>query len=209
MLVWLSHAPQPDLSADAPAVDRWHAGGNPFVVCRQRGAEDDLAIGFCLATPSLRPRRIAAQSIHDHIARIARPPSLKEIAAARRNPEQAAAGCRDHAGALAQLSAAAANAGLDIRVFGSWMWQTLTGDPHVSSDSDLDLLIDVSTAAEADRAAALLQTASADSPLRVDGEFSISGKGEVHWREYLTGGPELLIKSIATVRMIRRDDLWK
>jgi phosphoribosyl-dephospho-CoA transferase len=196
MLVWLSQTPQPDLAADAPAVAQWHAQGNPFVVCRQRGEGDRLSLGFCLAASGLRPRRIAAYSRSEMIVRAARPPSLAEVAKA-------------HPETLGHLSAAAANAGLDVRVFGSWMWQTLSGVSHVAADSDLDVLIDVSAAAGADRTAAFLQTASADSPFRVDGEFSISGKGEVHWREYLNGTAELLLKSIVAARMIRRDDLWK
>lgn len=195
-LVWLSRTPRPDVAGDASAVDRWHAAGNPFVVCRQRGGDDSVPLGFCEASPGQRPRRIAAHSRREEIARTARPPSLGEVAALQ-------------PGTFARLSDAAAMAGVDIRVFGSWMWQTLTGDPHVVADSDLDVLIDVSAADDADRAASFLQTASADSPFKIDGELSVPGKGEVHWREYLYGGPELLLKSIATVRMIRRDGLWK
>ena len=191
-LVWLAHAPQPELVGDTSTVDLWHAAGHPFVVCRQRSGHDLLSLGFCLATPGQRPRRIAVQAGHDQILRAARPPALAELPPA-----------------FATLSASAAGAGLDVRVFGSWMWQTLTGVPHVSADSDLDVLIDVSTIAGADSAAAFLQTASADSPCKVDGELSIPGLGEVQWREYLNGGPELLLKSLETVRLIRRDDLWK
>lgn len=192
MLVWLSHAPRAGLTADAPAVEQWHAGGKPFVVSRQSGTDACLALGFCMVAPGLRPRRIAVQAGHEHIVRVARPPALAELPPA-----------------FASLSAAAAKAGLDVRVFGSWMWQTLTGAPHVTEASDLDVLIDVSTAAEADHAATFLEAASEDSRFRVDGELSIPGLGEVHWREYLNGVPELLLKSLAGVRMIRRDDLWK
>jgi phosphoribosyl-dephospho-CoA transferase len=162
-----------------------------------------------MATPGQRPRRVAAQASHDQIVRIARPPSLEEVVAAHKVHGPGAFAFREQAEALIRLSASAAEAALDFRVFGSWMWQTLTGDLHVSADSDLDSLIEVSTSAGADRAAAFLQTASADSPFKVDGELSIPCLGEVHWREYLDGGPELLLKSLAAVRMIRRDDLWK
>jgi phosphoribosyl-dephospho-CoA transferase len=180
------------LAGDTPAVDRWHAEGNPFVVCRQRGGQDLLSLGFCLATPGQRPRRVAVHAGHDQILRTARPPALTEL------PPP-----------FASLSDAAVDADLDVRVFGSWMWQTLTGAPHVTEASDLDVLIDVSTAAEADRAATFLEAASEDSLFRVDGELSIPGLGEVHWREYLNRTPELLLKSLVTVRMIRRGDLWE
>lgn len=193
-LVWLSHTPQPDLKQDGSLVDQWHADGNPFVVCRQRS--DLLSLGFCWPAPGLRPRRIAVQAGHEEIVRVSRPPMLEEVAALR--PD-----------AFTRLSNAAADAGLDVRVFGSWMWQTLTGGPHVNASSDLDVLIDVASEAGADHAAAFLQREAADCPFTLDGELSFPGLGEVHWREYLSGEPALLFKSIGALRMIRREEMWK
>ena len=195
-LVWLSRTPQPDLTGDASAVDRWHTGGNPFVVCRQRGGDDSVPLGFCVATPGQRPRRIPAHSRLEEIARSARPPSLGDVAALQ--PDT-----------FARFSDAASKAGLDIRVFGSWMWQTLTGGPHVNASSDLDVLIDVADTASAGRAGEFLEREVAKCPFQLDGELSFSGIGEVHWREYLNGEPMILVKSISTVRMVRREELWK
>ncbi|MEI8313367.1 MAG: malonate decarboxylase holo-[acyl-carrier-protein] synthase [Verrucomicrobiota bacterium] len=195
-LVWLSRAPQPDLPADVAAVDRWHADGHPFVVCRSRGGSDLLSLGFCLPVSGLRPRRIAAQARPDQIVRAARPPSLGDIAALQ-------------PAAFARLSDSAACAGLDIRVFGSWMWQALTGESHVNASSDLDVLIEVADAAGADLAAEFLQREASACPFNLDGELSFPGLGEVHWREYLNGEPSILVKSVNTVRMVRREELWK
>jgi len=195
-LVWLSRAPQPDLPADVSAVDRWHADGYPFVVCRRRGGSDLLSLGFCLAASGLRPRRIAAQAMPDQIVRAARPPSLGDVATLQ-------------PAAFARLSDAATCAGLDIRVFGSWMWQTLTGGSHVTTESDLDVLIEVADAAGADRAADFLQREAAACSFKLDGELSFPGLGEVHWREYLNGEPSILVKSINAVRLVRREELWK
>ena len=174
-LVWLSHAPRPDVTGDASVVDRWHAEGNPFVVCRWRGEKDSLSLGFCLASQELRLRRIAAYSQPEEILRVDRPPSLGEVAALQ--PDT-----------FARLSDAASKEGLDIRVFGSWMWQTLAG---------------------AKRAASFLQREGVECPFKLDGELSFSGLGEVHWREYFNGAPSILVKSITTVRMVRREELWK
>jgi len=195
-LVWLSRTPQPDVTGDASAVARWHAEGNPFVVCRQRGGDDSVPLGFCVASPGQRPRRIAAHSRQEEIARTARPPSLEEVAALQ-------------PGTFARLSGAASQAGLDVRVFGSWMWQTLTGGFYVNAASDLDVLIDVADAARAERAASFLQRKAGKCPFKLDGELSFPGLGEIHWREYLNDEPLILVKSIATVRMVRREDLWK
>ena len=195
-LVWLSHAPRPDVTGDAFVVDRWHAEGNPFVVCRRRGERDSLSLGFCLASQELRLRRIAAYSQPEEILRVDRPPSLGEVAALQ--PDT-----------FARLSDAASKEGLDIRVFGSWMWQTLAGGPYANAASDLDVLIDVADAAGAKRAASFLQREGVECPFKLDGELSFSGLGEVHWREYFNGAPSILVKSITTVRMVRREELWK
>lgn len=228
-LVWLSHAPQPALAGEATDVDQWHADGYPFVVCRQRDEGDLLSLGFCLPAPGRRPRRIGVNSRPVEILRVARPPWLKDVATGAFEPDTACRGgcanrpsgvqavgttastinCRDQVAALIRLSDAAAKACLDVRVFGSWMWQALTGGLHVNESSDLDVLIDVSTASDAGRAADFLQGAAADCPFVVDGELSISGLGEFHWREYLKGEPEVLVKSVDAVRMLPREDLWK
>lgn len=195
-LVWLSHAPRPELPADASLVDEWHAGGNPFIVCRRRCGSDDISLGFCLATTGRRPRRIAVRASYDRIVRTGRPPALAEFTALE-------------PATFVRFSAAAAEAQLDIRVFGSWMWQVLTGSRHVKASSDLDVLIDVATSAEAGRAVTFLELESANCPRKLDGELSIPGLGEVQWREYLKNEPVLLVKSIDGVRMLPREDLWK
>ena len=110
---------------------------------------------------------------------------------------------------FAHLAEAAAKDGLDIRVFGSWMWQTLTGGSYVNAASDLDVLVDVADAAGAGRAADFLQRKAEECPFKLDGELSFPGLGEIHWREYLNDGPMILVKSMVAVRMIRREELWK
>ena len=195
-LIWLARPPQPDVTGNSSVVDQWHAGGNPFVVCRRRGEIEHLSLGFCLPSPGQRPRRIAVRARRDQIVRVTLPPSLEEVAAIQ-------------PGRFARLSDAAAKSGLDVRVFGSWMWQTLTGGLHGNASSDLDVLIDVADAAGADQAADFLRREAAECPFKLDGELSFSGLGEVHWREYLNGEPVILVKSIATVRMVRREELWK
>ena len=89
------------------------------------------------------------------------------------------------------------------------MWQALAGGSYVNASSDLDVLIDVADAAGADRAADFLQRAAAECPFKLDGELSLPGLGEVHWREYLNGEPAILVKSLHAVRLVRREELWK
>lgn len=201
-LARLTHAPDADSEADRGRAARWHAAGRPFVVTRRRDDQATVALGFCTtdpAHPELRPRRVAARADKGLVAGLSLPPTLGEIA---RLPE---AGL--HAAAFAHLAAAADAANIAVRVYGSWMWQALTGERHVHEASDLDVLIDVANVAAADRAASFLKEVEARLTLRLDGELSFAALGEVNWREYLQDRPEVLLKSIDAMRLTPRRDL--
>lgn len=86
------------------------------------------------------------------------------------------------------------------------MWQTLTGEAHTGPDSDLDVLVDVSGRQEADSAVDFLRSASEASPYRIDGELAFPA-GDVSWREYAGTAPEVLLKSIDTIRLVPRGEL--
>ncbi|MBM3647676.1 MAG: malonate decarboxylase holo-[acyl-carrier-protein] synthase [Alphaproteobacteria bacterium] len=201
-LVRLSQAPRAGRDADRILADRWQAAGRPFVVAR-RGAEQDIvALGFCSVDPrhpELRPRRVAAAADPKHVVDVARPPLLAEVA------ENPMAGTR--AATFARLAAAAEREGLDVRVYGSWMWQILTGENHVRETSDLDVLVEVADVAEADRAAAFLEREETALAFKLDGELSFPGLGEVHWREYCQGRAEIAMKSPTGLRLMPRSVL--
>jgi phosphoribosyl-dephospho-CoA transferase len=201
-LARLTRAPDADSEADCGRAALWHAAGRPFVVTRRREANDGIGLGFCTTDPEhpdLRPRRMAAHADAGVVASLALPPTLEEIA---RCPAAAR-----HAASFSRLATAAAAEGIAIRVYGSWMWQALTGEMHVHEASDLDVLIDVADVAAADRAAAFLETIEPGLAFRLDGEVSFAGLGEVNWREYRQDRAEVLLKSIDAMRLTPRADL--
>jgi phosphoribosyl-dephospho-CoA transferase len=198
-LVWLSQAPEAETPDDRVRAAAWHAAGRPFVVARRRNESADIGLGFCTteaARPELRPRRVAAWTEADRIVRRARPPALAEIACCP--------AAQARAGSFERLLVAAADAGFDIRVYGSWMWQALTGERHVHAASDLDVLIDVAGLEAAQRAAAFLAQEEPGLAFRVDGELSVEDLGEVQWREILQDKDEVLLKSVDTLRLVSR-----
>ncbi|MDB5486716.1 MAG: malonate decarboxylase holo-[acyl-carrier-protein] synthase [Reyranella sp.] len=203
-LVWLSQAPEAETEDDRARAAIWHAARRPFVVTRRRDDGNDIGLGFCTTDPDhpeLRPRRVAARTDPQHIAERLRPPTLKEIAIC---PTAAA-----QAGSFAHLISASDHAGLDIRVYGSWMWQTLTGERHVHEASDLDVVIDVANPEAADRAAAFLAREEHELAFRIDGELSFPGLGEVQWREILQDKDEVLLKSIDALKLVPRAQLGR
>ncbi|SKA33295.1 phosphoribosyl-dephospho-CoA transferase [Enhydrobacter aerosaccus] len=201
-LVWLSEPPDAFDTDDGARAAAWQAQGRPFVVTRRRGEGAEIGLGFCTTDrhhPQLRPRRVAAQTVPQHIVESMRPLSLDAVA-------QCAA-ARTKAPAFARLQAAASEAGVVVRVYGSWMWQALTDERHVHEASDLDVVIDVVSLEEADRAAAMLAREEPTLAFRIDGELSLADRGEVQWREYHQGEPEIVLKSIDALRLVPRTEL--
>jgi phosphoribosyl-dephospho-CoA transferase len=201
-LVWPSQVPETETPDDRARATAWHQAERPFVVTRRRNEGAAVGLGFCTteaAHPELRPRRVAAWTDADRIVRQARPPALADVA-----------GChaaRARAGAFDRLGAAATSAGLDIRVYGSWMWQALTGERHVHEASDLDVVIDVPDLDAANRAAMFLAQQEPGLGFRIDGELSFPDLGEVQWREILQDRDEVLLKSVDTLHLVPRAHL--
>lgn len=201
-LVRLSQAPETGNDTDRALAERWQAAGRPFIVGRRGADPGAIALGFCAVDeryPQLRPRRVAARTSPQHVVDIARPPLLEEIA---RCPA-----ARKHAESFAHLAGAAAQARIDIRVYGSWMWQALTGEGHVHDSSDLDVLVDVADAGEAERVAMFLEQQEGVLAFKLDGELSFPGLGEVQWREYRQAGTDVLLKSVDALRLVPRAEL--
>ena len=203
-LVWLSQAPEAETDDDRARAAAWHLSGRPFVVTRRRDDGRDVGLGFCTtdpAHPELRPRRVPARTDPGRIVRNIRPPGLLEIA---RCPAATA-----RADSFSRLISAAARAGLDVRVYGSLMWQALTGERHVHETSDLDVVIDVADLAAADRAAVFLAHEERALAFRIDGELSFPGLGEIQWREILQDKDEVLLKSVDTLQLVSRARLGR
>lgn len=74
--------------------------------------------------------------------------------------------------------------GVVARVYGSYGWQHITGMDYVHAGSDIDLLIDVGNAVQADQAGALLCSAQTGR-VRIDGELVFEDGAAVAWREWL------------------------
>jgi len=170
-------------AADAMALEcleHWAEQRWPLVVTRQPGeppaGESDLPVALGLAAPARWGRRaIGVSASARDVAGRDEFPFLAAVVPSL--PISAQAGARALLEGLARLRVVA-------RVYGSYGWQQLSGLEYVHSRSDLDLLFDVATGAQADRVCAALQAARL-GPLRIDGELAFEDGGAVAWREWL------------------------
>ena len=192
-----SHDPAQAVAAEAMAcLAHWAQQRWPLVVthqaCEVVAGPPDAELALGLAAPALWGRQsIRVSASLRGVASQGDFPLADAVVPAL--PAAAQAGWAALCKGLARL-------GVVARVYGSYGWQQLTGMSYVHAGSDIDLLIDVSTAAQADQVAALLQAAQA-LPLRIDGELAFADGCAVAWREWLrfrsgqTG--QILVKRLA------------
>jgi phosphoribosyl-dephospho-CoA transferase len=177
-LVWVSDAAWPQVLArpwDAQAqalLAHWHTEQLPLVVCRQRIADNAATLSLGLPAPlQWERRKLALELPLDAIARSGAFPLLRTIALSPADAAQV----HDlllHTDALQ----------LDVRVYGSFGWQWLSGLPCVRDGSDLDVLVAVPNLETAGQVVWLLQ--GLQLACRVDGELVFPGGWAVAWREY-------------------------
>ncbi len=180
-------------------IRHWAAHDLPLVVARQasgRGAATGtLALGLP-APGRWQRRRLAVAIDRDHIRRIDDCPRLDAIGAVLPPDARADAG---------RLAAALRALGVVARVFGSHGWQMITGLDHLRPGSDLDLLLAVDDAGQADACVRCLQAAGSTLP-RLDGELMFADGAAVAWREWLPwrAGERaaLMVKTIDDVSMV-------
>ena len=192
-----SHDPAQALAAEAmDCLAHWAQQRWPLVVTRQAcevvAGPPDAVLALGLAAPAQWGRQsIRVSASLRGVARQGDFPLADAVVPAL--PAAAQAGWAALCKGLARL-------GVVARVYGSYGWQQLTGMAYVHPGSDIDLLIDVGTAGQADQVAALLQAAQS-GPLPIDGELAFADGAAVAWREWLrfrsgqTG--QILVKRLA------------
>ena len=216
-LVWLTPQGWTAVHAqdwEAPVQDLlryWQTCQFPWVVAHQRPGV--TAGEVCLGLPAPQHwgrRRLGAQVALDGIARQGQFPLLDEVA-------------RSHLWGIPAASwlTRGAGLGMDVRVYGSYGWQHMTGMPYVRAGSDLDLSVYVSDLTGAMRALEWLAQAGETSdtgraasqrlPLRVDGEIVFPRGPAVAWRELqaMRQGQvrQVLVKDRRQLRLLEWADL--
>jgi phosphoribosyl-dephospho-CoA transferase len=165
----------------------WAARGLPLVVTRQPpGQDDSVATGLPAPARFGRRRLAVAVAPRDVMFFDEFPPAE---AVTRLLPRASTTAWR---ALLARLSAA----GCAPRVYGGYGWQALTRLAYVHAQSDIDLLLPVSSATHADAVVQVLaqRVGPGLAPClpdegwigpRLDGELRFPDGGAIAWREWL------------------------
>lgn len=176
----------------------WASRGRPFVARRIQGAERIGHVALGLQLPGPDRRRIAFEAPRAAITGHERPLPLAEALASFPHPL---------GGRLRWLDAAAGLIGCPLRLYGSYAWQAVTGEPYATPQSDIDLLFNPANRYQLD---AMLGVLGDFRPgARLDGEAIFPGGWGVSWRE-LVGEPQTVLARRRTgAALMCRQDLLR
>jgi phosphoribosyl-dephospho-CoA transferase len=159
----------------AACLQHWAAHDLPLVVTRQSAIAPRDALTLGLAAPAAWGRqRLFIQALRSEVRRWGHFPEASVITGLLPAAQQAL---------WADLCAALASSGIVARVYGSHGWQAISGLAHVHAASDIDLLLHVADAQQADRAVQCLAALRFNTP-RLDGELLFADGAAVAWREW-------------------------
>jgi phosphoribosyl-dephospho-CoA transferase len=186
---------RPDLAA-LPLLADWARLGRPVIVRRRMAGDDADDVPAALPLPPDCGKRRLAFSFPRHTGLTALAPvSLADAAAAAPLAWGAT---------IAALLALGEAEGVRPRVFGSLLWQHLTGLAYLTDRSDLDLLWSIPDERTACRLADGLSRLDAAGTVRIDGELEFADGAAVNWREWGAAGNELLVKTMDGVEVRSR-----
>jgi len=179
----------------------WGSRGWPVIVRRDdsESSPESVAVGVPLP-PACGKLRIALQ--------------VPRVAVAARLAPVLLAHCRSAAPrrwgtVLDQLEALGDATAIAPGVCGSLLWQHLTGLAYLHDASDIDVLWRVTSLGQARAIAAALPEIEHRTGIRVDGEILSARGWGVHWREFGTQAPEMLVKTRSSAQLCSRADVFE
>lgn len=190
--LWLVGAAEVEQRELLDAIGAWMRAGRPFVARAWTAAEaerpeDRVPLGLALfGAPG--KRRVSFTVSRALVVRMEPPLPL-----AAALPVLSVAHARAARAVLQALEPVHA----DVAVYGSAFWSHAAGVLHMSSGSDLDLLLRPAASTSPETLLPVLQRVAASTDARLDGEVLLRDGSTVAWRE-LAGRPaRVLVKTDA------------
>lgn len=190
---------QPKLAA-LPYLAEWAERGWPLIIRRGDVNDTPAMVPAAISLPPACGKlRIALQVDPGDVTEQLPPQNLRAVC------EQSPISWRPTVAAVLQL---ATRTGVEPSVFGGLLWQSLTGLPYLSANSDLDLCWPVTHSRQAAGIVRGLSALDENSPPRIDGELILPDGGGVNWRELGNGAAEVIVKTMFCARLCPIADVF-
>jgi phosphoribosyl-dephospho-CoA transferase len=181
------------LRASLPYVRDWPAREWPLIVRRRTDQDEPALVPVALPLPPDGGKTRLALQVGSAAVR-ERVPALTLRRARTETPPH-------WDPMMTALLEVADRMGVEPTIFGSVLWQCLTGLPYLSATSDLDLLWPVRDLSSARKLVEELAAIEAAGPVQIDGEIHLPDGAGVQWRELLLEPAEVLVKMIDGVEL--------
>lgn len=96
------------------------------------------------------------------------------------------------------------NLNISARFYGSCAWQVLCKQIYIHESSDVDILLSVESEQQLVKLPELLQFFEKIINRRIDGEIVFPDNSAVAWREWFSDTEQLLVKTVADVKIVER-----
>jgi phosphoribosyl-dephospho-CoA transferase len=171
-----------------PYLTAWAEKGWPVIVRRVLCSDKPGLVSAAVPLPPTEDkRRIALQFPRDGVTACMPPLALHR--AIGKAP-------RAWKAALDSLMTAGINHHTEVRVFGSLLWQVLTGLDYLTASSDIDLLWCIEDRTRLWPLLECIGEIDTRSPMRIDGELLLPDGGGINWREMAGQPDEVLVKTL-------------
>jgi phosphoribosyl-dephospho-CoA transferase len=158
-------------------VGAWIGSAGPLVVARQVAGSGEVLLGLTLPASEGR-RRIGCLVHREDVLRVCAPLRIGDCLAGQAN---------ELAAPLVGLESRLAACGVEAGVYGSLAWEALSGETYRHADSDVDLICDVASMAQALACIQALEDTAARLPCGLDGEVRFPAGCALAWRELAAG----------------------
>ena len=191
-LVWLEkNTPVSNISDEVFRKDiaAWIDLGKPFVLARFNPEKPELFnLGFSMPNGEGKPLRASFSVKRSDIVRFAPPPALQV-------PEL-----------LNEIKAAELET---PRVFGSLLWQYVSGKNFLRKSSDMDIVMNVETFSDCEKAEKIFREYENKNGITADCEFLLPDGAFVNMKEFFTPSDKLLVKRLNSVYLADKSRIRK
>nr|WP_321985889.1 malonate decarboxylase holo-[acyl-carrier-protein] synthase [uncultured Lichenicoccus sp.] len=186
-----------------PLLREWVVRGWPVIRRRRMRSDPPQTIPAAIALPlEAAPRRVAFGVPESAVLAWSRPPLLSSVLHTAPDP---------WSDSVRRLLGIGERHGSEPRVFGSLMWQSVTGLRYLRDGSDLDLLWPTGRVSDVIALLRDIAPIAARGVPPLDGEMLFPGGEAVQWSELLGAsrqdGDSVLAKSLDRVHLVRIADL--
>jgi triphosphoribosyl-dephospho-CoA synthase len=184
---------------DGVLIEKWLESGQPVIVCRPGIAVGGESVHCGIPLPPKQgKKRISFTAPMNSITHRAGLPELEKCMGLLPESRQLQ---------LSEFLDSCREINFSPEVFGSLAWQHLTGLDYLHEESDIDLRFRIKNSMDLERLSVMLRRFLQFCDKLCDIELELWNGMAVSWREFINDSPQLMIKTVNDVFLLKKTGL--